>query len=132
MWKSWRPSPLHLGVRQHQGPERAVEVLPKEEGECVMYGLSKTRKYVPKVYRGPPKPMQKDVFIDGNITALQLLQKACPEFAYGDDPHVCCSTDHLIVTQEQFDIIDALGFSRCPSCFHNIRQLLCFLLSPAK
>ncbi|CAL1281499.1 unnamed protein product [Larinioides sclopetarius] len=102
-------------------------VLPKEEGECVMYGISKTRKHTPNVYRGPPKPMQKDVFIEGNITALQLLQKACPEFAYGNDPHVCCSTEQLVVTQEQFDMLDALGFSRCPSCFHNVRQMICFM-----
>ncbi|GBN89721.1 NPC1-like intracellular cholesterol transporter 1 [Araneus ventricosus] len=92
-----------------------------------MYELSKSRKYVPQIYRGPPKPLQKDVFINGNITALQLLQKACPEFAYGDDPHVCCSTSQLIATQEHFDMLDALGFSRCPSCFHNFRQLICFL-----
>ncbi|GBN14844.1 NPC intracellular cholesterol transporter 1 [Araneus ventricosus] len=108
-------------------PVALFTVLPKEEGECVMYGNSKSRKYVPQIYRGPPKPLQKDVFIDGNITALQLLQKACPEFAYGDDPHVCCTTGGLIATQEQFDMLDALGFSRCPSCFHNFRQLICFL-----
>lgn len=49
-----------------------------------MYGIVKTRKHVPKVYRGPAKPLQRDVFIDGNLTTVELLQNACPEFNNGE------------------------------------------------
>ncbi|KAF8767939.1 NPC intracellular cholesterol transporter 1 like protein [Argiope bruennichi] len=107
--------------------QASLAALPKEEGECVMYHLSTSRKHVPRVYRGPPKPLQKDIFIEGNITAVELLEKACPDLRFGNDPHLCCSTEQLSTVQEQFEMLDALGFSRCPSCLHNFRQLVCFV-----
>ncbi|GFT81204.1 niemann-Pick C1 protein [Trichonephila clavipes] len=44
-----------------------------------------------------------------------------------DDPHVCCTTKQLLAFQEQLSIAEAAGFSRCPSCHHNFRQMICFM-----
>ncbi|KAF8767941.1 NPC intracellular cholesterol transporter 1-like [Argiope bruennichi] len=100
----------------------------KQDGQCVMYDQCKGHYGpAPCVYNGPPKPLQKDIPIDGNITAVQLLQNLCPEFVTNDDPHVCCSTKQLIGFKEQMDVAEVSGFSRCPSCYHNFRQLICFL-----
>ncbi|CAL1281505.1 unnamed protein product [Larinioides sclopetarius] len=100
----------------------------KKDGHCVMYDQCKGYDgAAPCVYKGPPKQLEKDFQIDGNITAVQLLQELCPEFAFDDDPYVCCSAKQLSNFKEQMDLAEVAGFSRCPSCYHNFRQLICFL-----
>ncbi|GIX80793.1 NPC intracellular cholesterol transporter 1 [Caerostris darwini] len=103
-----------------------LTISPTHEGHCVMYGQCEgTFGTTPCVYNGPPKQLQKDVPIDGNITAVQLLEKLCPELVIDDDPHVCCSTKQLIAFQNQMEVAEVAGMSRCPSCHHNFRQLVC-------
>ncbi|GFY66949.1 NPC intracellular cholesterol transporter 1 [Trichonephila inaurata madagascariensis] len=87
-----------------------------QPGHCVMRDQCRGKfGPTPCVYSGPPKPLDTDVPIDGNMTSLQLLNQLCPEFVHDDDPHVCCTTKQLLAFQEQLSIAEAAGFSRCPS-----------------
>ncbi|XP_071038011.1 NPC intracellular cholesterol transporter 1 isoform X2 [Parasteatoda tepidariorum] len=81
----------------------------------------------PCVYNGPALPLEKDVPLPNNMTTFDLLNKLCPDFIYDDDPHVCCSTKQLLAFQEQMEMVEALGFLRCPSCHQNFRRTICYM-----
>ncbi|GFU17521.1 uncharacterized protein TNCV_2157881 [Trichonephila clavipes] len=55
-----------------------------QPGHCVMRDQCRGKfGPTPCVYSGPPKPLDTDVPIDGNMTSLQLLNQLCPEFVHG-------------------------------------------------
>ncbi|XP_054723520.1 NPC intracellular cholesterol transporter 1-like [Uloborus diversus] len=104
------------------------KTVPKEDGQCVMYGHCEGQfGDAPCVYDGPPKAVGNVTIEDYDITSLELLQNLCPEFIYDDDPHVCCSISQLVAFQQQMDLVEGLGFSRCPSCLYNFRRIICYL-----
>ncbi|KAF8767940.1 NPC intracellular cholesterol transporter 1 like protein [Argiope bruennichi] len=60
-------------------------------------------------------------------TLLEILPKVLidPLCLQYENPRVCCSLTHLRELHKTIDLLEALGFSRCPSCFQNLLQLLC-------
>ncbi|XP_055936773.1 NPC intracellular cholesterol transporter 1-like [Argiope bruennichi] len=105
--------------------ETLLEILPKEYDHCVCNVSQGLDTIVVYVTNGPPEPLDKEVLLDDEVTAGQFLEKLCPEYAYDENPRVCCSLTHLRELHKTIDLLEALGFSRCPSCFQNLLQLLC-------
>ncbi|KFM77574.1 Niemann-Pick C1 protein, partial [Stegodyphus mimosarum] len=109
-------------------PQISLQTAQKEDGHCVMYNRCVGEfGEAPCVYNGPPKPLEPDFIEEMNISSFQLLKNLCPDFVYDDDPHVCCSTEQLVAFHGQMELVEAIGFSRCPSCFHNFRRIICYL-----
>ncbi|CAL1281502.1 unnamed protein product [Larinioides sclopetarius] len=105
----------------------SAEALCKEDDHCIGYDMSKFDPDIFYVYSGPPKPFDKNIFIGDNITSGQLLQTLCPDFAYDEVPRLCCAVSRLLEFQKFLDLLEVLGFSRCLSCFHNLRQIGCLV-----
>lgn len=110
-------------------PPSTSSQIPHEDGHCVMYDRCENdlSEQAPCVYSGPPKPMQKIVISSANMTAVELLKAMCPDFVNDDDPHVCCSTSQLEAFHIQMLMVEQIGFSRCQSCMHNFRKIVCYL-----
>ncbi|KAG8178263.1 hypothetical protein JTE90_018810 [Oedothorax gibbosus] len=129
---SWRPNAQTVvnAVLLQIWPRSKVKckLAPKQEGQCIMHGhCDGPFGSSPCVYDGPPVPLKNTSELPTNTTAVDLLKSLCPEFLYDDNPHVCCSTEQLLAFEEQMIMVESVGFSRCPSCLHNFRQLICFM-----
>ncbi|KAG8185077.1 hypothetical protein JTE90_029694 [Oedothorax gibbosus] len=99
-----------------------------ESNHCVMMGSCKGRHGPPPcVFSKPAQPLEDYFVPERNMSVSDLLKKMCPEFAIGKTPHVCCDAIQLINLAEKFDLMEAIGFARCPSCVHNLRRFSCVI-----
>ena len=58
--------------------------------------------------------------------ALATLRNICPDlFATSDNPAVCCTPDQIRETDQNLASPRDLGMGKCPSCYHNFRNLHC-------
>lgn len=65
--------------------------------------------------------------------ALAILRNICPDlFASTDNPAVCCSPGQIRETDQNLVSPRDLGMGKCPSCYHNFRNLHCNMVCSPK
>ena len=57
--------------------------------------------------------------------SVQTLRGICPHLVQSDNPMVCCDSSLVDEMRTAFDITSKLGLAECPSCLHNLQQLVC-------
>ncbi|CAL1295283.1 unnamed protein product [Larinioides sclopetarius] len=92
-------------------------------GQCAYDDMSEL--YMPCVYNGDPVPLKDQKSID-------FLKTVCPSLKLDSDYNVCCDSDQIKAFQKSLDQLATL-FMRCPSCYHNLANVFCYLTcSPAQ
>lgn len=72
----------------------------------------------------PRRPSQLN-----DTEARATLRNICPDlFATNDNPAVCCTPDQIRETDQNLASPRDLGMGKCPSCYHNFKNLHCQMI----
>ena len=96
-----------------------------DEGHCVWYGQcgesSTTQKELNCYYNGTAKRVLDE---QNGQKLLAGLQTLCPNIYKGENTTTCCNYNMFMTLSSNMQIPAAM-LSRCPSCWHDFRDLYC-------
>ncbi|XP_055940825.1 NPC intracellular cholesterol transporter 1-like isoform X2 [Argiope bruennichi] len=87
-------------------------------GQCAEDDV--TGLQMPCVYNGDPVPLKDQ-------TSQTFLKSVCPSLKLDSDFSVCCDSEQIIAFRDNLDRLASL-FIRCPSCYHNLANVFCYLV----
>lgn len=110
------------------GADSAEEDSAADEGFCVMGNTCGAGGGIAGDSSIPCHAPRRPATVN-DTEALATLRNICPDiFANSDNPAVCCTADQIRETDQNLASPRDLGMGKCPSCYHNFRNLHCNMI----